>query len=146
MVCPGPKLRLEATGLAVPVGKTVRYDPAVGSVAVMLTTTADTPVLGTPPWPAAWTSQVAPGPSGLIVRVSMMRAGGSGVNVPCMTGGAHDDGWSSGVDASTRSGLWIWPGTGPPAWPHQSERATTVPPVWESSPASRSGRVMVYPS
>src|SRR5437763_258038 len=101
MVWPGPKLRLEASGGDVRVGKTVRYDPAVGSVAVMLTTTADTPVLGTPPWPAAWTSHVAFGPRGLIVRVSMMRVGGSGTKVPCMTGGAHDDGWSSGVDAST---------------------------------------------
>src|SRR5438067_10471478 len=114
MVCPGPKLRLEATGLDVPVVKPVRYDPAVGSVAVMLTTTADTPVLGTPPWPAAWTSQVASGPSGLIVRVSMIRAGGNGMNVPCRIGGAQSDGASSGDDASTNAGLPIWPGTGPP--------------------------------
>src|SRR2546429_537015 len=76
MVCPGPKLRLEASGTAPPVGYAVRYEPAVGSVAVRFTTTAETPVLGTPPWPVACTSMLELEPTGLCVpRVSRIRAG-----------------------------------------------------------------------
>src|SRR5437588_12102405 len=49
----------------------------------MFTTTADTPVVGTPPAPVACTSIDALGPMGLwLVRVSRMRAGVRGKNVP----------------------------------------------------------------
>src|SRR5437588_1326 len=104
----------------------------------MLTTTAETPEAGRPPWPAAWTSAVQPGPTGLVVRVSTSLAGGSGTKVPCMTGGAQDEGSSSGLDASTCSGLLIWPATGPPGCPHQFERAPTGTLEFDSSLASRS--------
>ena len=65
---------------------------ATGSVAVTLSTTALTPLVGTPPTPAAvnvvvdagWRAPLAP-PSP--VRVSTIRAGGSGVNfAPAMAG------------------------------------------------------------
>src|SRR5438270_915066 len=83
MFWPGPKLRLDASGGAVPVGNAVRYEPAVASVAVMLTTTAEAPVDGTSPLPAAWTSMLELGPTGLcVVRVSRMRAGDRATNVP----------------------------------------------------------------
>src|SRR3982750_4662271 len=78
MVWPGPKFRLDASGVATPAGKAVRYDPAVASVAVRLTMTAETPRGGTPPRPVAWTSMVVFGPTGLwVVRGSGIRAGGN---------------------------------------------------------------------
>ena len=43
---------------------------AVGWVTVMLTTTAPTPVAGTPPLPVTVRLRVAPGPRGVVVRVS----------------------------------------------------------------------------
>src|SRR5437763_1846506 len=49
----------------------------------MVTTTAETPVLGAPPSPAAGTAVVALGPPGVwAVRVSRRRVGGGGVKVP----------------------------------------------------------------
>src|SRR5436305_12355000 len=69
----------------------------------------------------------------------MIRVDGSDVNVPSRTGGAQSDGASSGEEASTCSGLLIWPGTGPPGWPHQFDVATTGL-IWnDCPPASRSG-------
>src|SRR5712691_2764910 len=85
------QLRLEAKGCAVPVGKTVKYPLEVWFTAVTLTTTALTPVDGMPPAPVTWTFNVAPAASvepalgwPLPVRVSVMRAGGTGVNWPAV--------------------------------------------------------------
>ena len=61
VVCPARKLRFEVVGRVVPVGNTVRYDAAVGLVAVTLTTTASTPVAGTPPRPTTVRSNTLPG-------------------------------------------------------------------------------------
>ena len=62
-----------------PVGKAVRYEPEVGSVAVRLMTTAETPVAGTPPRPVACTSIVECGPTDeCVVRVSRIRDGSRG--------------------------------------------------------------------
>src|SRR5438067_13850600 len=78
------------------------------------------------------------GPTGPVVRVSMMRAGGNGMNVPCRIGGAQSDGASSGDDTSTNAGLPIWPGSGPPGLPHQFDRAATGTLGLDSLLASRS--------
>src|SRR2546425_845426 len=85
MVTPPFQLRFEARGLGWPVGHTVRKDPAVVSVTVTLSTTADTPLAGTPPTPVTVKSSEPPGPSGWLnppvpLRVSRIRAGARLVN------------------------------------------------------------------
>src|SRR6476659_3764485 len=55
-VWPGVKFRFEANGNAVPEAKAVMKPAVVDRVVVTFMTTADTPVEGTPPWPATWTS------------------------------------------------------------------------------------------
>ncbi len=79
-VWPARKLRFDAVGRVVPDGKAVRYPPVLGWVTVTLTTTADTPVAGTPPMPVTPAAMVAPGPTGdtnppVPLRVSRIRAG-----------------------------------------------------------------------
>src|ERR1700686_4950819 len=86
---PGVKLRFDAKGSPVPWGNTVRNDEPLGPTAVTLSTTADTPVAGTPPAPLTGTKRVLLAPSRWPAfgwpdpaRVSVMRAGGSGLKVP----------------------------------------------------------------
>src|SRR5436305_693988 len=89
MVRRGTKCRFDASGLAWPVGKTVRKPAAVGPVAVALRTTAATPLAGTPPRPVTGNVWVPPGPTApapalipsTVVapgRLSRRRAGDSG--------------------------------------------------------------------
>ena len=77
--------RLEANGRAVAPGNTVTKPGSRASVAVTLTTTADTPEAGTPPRPSTGTPTVAPARAGFPAghppvpsRVSSNRAGVSG--------------------------------------------------------------------
>ena len=49
MFCPAWKFRFDVCCWAVPEGHTVMYPAAVGATAVTFTTTADTPLAGTPP-------------------------------------------------------------------------------------------------
>src|SRR5438445_9634538 len=88
-VTPGVQLRLEASGRATPVGKTVKKPAALVLVAVTFITTALTPLAGIPPAPVIWTSRVPVGPRcmpalalPLPERVSVMRAGVTGTNSP----------------------------------------------------------------
>src|ERR1700716_1640179 len=74
-VWPLTQLRLDASGRATPAGQTVRKLAAVVLVAVTFRTTALTPVAGTGPCPAIWTSRVPPGPIGAPERVSRIRVG-----------------------------------------------------------------------
>src|SRR6478735_4009883 len=98
-VCPAPKLRLDASGRAAPVGHTVRYDAAVGSVTVTFSATAPTPVAGTPPRPtttmvvstpalsfpvpAYWPSMVAePAAEAVVVGRTTGRTIGNAMAIP----------------------------------------------------------------
>jgi len=83
-VAPAVKLRLEASGRALPPGYTVKNPLAVALVAVALSTTAlgglGAFMAGTPPTPATCTLSVPMGPSlaggaPRPARVSRMRAG-----------------------------------------------------------------------
>src|SRR6188472_3410534 len=79
----GVGLTLLVAGRAVPVGQTVTYDGAVGSMAVTVRATALTlPSAGMPGRPAIWTSSVLSGHIGpddsSAVRVSTTRWGSSG--------------------------------------------------------------------
>ena len=78
-VCPGTKLRFDASGASVPAGNTVSQPPALGRVTATLRTTASTPLTGTPPVPTTVSSRVSPAPSAAALRVSISRAGASGV-------------------------------------------------------------------
>jgi hypothetical protein len=49
MVWPATKFRLDAVGPVVPSRYTVTYPGLVGAVTVTFSTTAETPVAGTPP-------------------------------------------------------------------------------------------------
>src|SRR5664279_3996420 len=60
MVCPAVKFRFEARGRGEPEAYPVMNPPAVGAVTVTFSTTADTPVAGTPPCPVTLTATVAP--------------------------------------------------------------------------------------
>src|SRR5260370_1232685 len=64
MVSPAAQFRFDAVGLGWPVGHPVRKDGALVSVAVTLSTTADTPLAGTPPAPVTVRSSDWPGPNG----------------------------------------------------------------------------------
>src|SRR6202521_799759 len=84
IACPGTRLRLEASGLRVAAGKTVTKLDAVASAAVTLSTTAETPVSGTPPRPLTCSVIAWPAPTGAVYpplpfRVSRIRAGTSGL-------------------------------------------------------------------
>ena len=79
-------------GFVVPVGNSVRKLPAVVFVTVTFSTTAPTPVAGSPPAPATGMLLVCCGPNGPLMppvpsRVSRMRAGVTGVNSPFGIGG-----------------------------------------------------------
>ncbi len=63
-VAPGTRFTLLVPGCCSPPGNAVTYDTAVASVAVTLSTTAATPVRGTPPRPRTDTSMVVAGPTG----------------------------------------------------------------------------------
>src|SRR5438445_6172246 len=85
-VCPATKLRSDAVGLVARSGQTTRSLAAVGLATVTFTITAVAPVNGTPPWPAAVTTIVAPAAIGELkppvpLRVSTMRDGNSGKNI-----------------------------------------------------------------
>src|SRR5437879_243618 len=97
-VLPAVQLRFAASGGPLPsrgVGYTVRYPLPVVPVTATLTTTADTPLVGTLPRPVIWTSMVWPGPTAPSptptgvgpTRVSKMRAGSSGWYAPPFSGG-----------------------------------------------------------
>src|SRR6267143_172242 len=82
LVVPAHQFRFEASGLADPVGQTVKKLQAVVLVAVMLRIPAATPDAATPPAPVTWTSICPPVPSVLPAlgcplagRVSVIRPG-----------------------------------------------------------------------
>ena len=85
------KFRFDAVGKAVPSPYTVTYPALVGAVTVTFSTTAETPVAGTPPRPATCRCTVplagtataaAPTP----MRVSNNRAGANEPNAPAVVG------------------------------------------------------------
>ena len=87
-VSPVTRLRLDAVGAVSPEGNTVRYVGAVGPAPVTFSTTAATPVSGTPPRPSTVTAALVPAvtlpaPANRLstvsnpVRVSSNRAGGT---------------------------------------------------------------------
>ena len=82
---------VDARGVAVPVGNTVKNPAAAASVPARLTTTAATPVAGTPACPStgtstSWRAPIAPfGPgAGSVSRVSNSRCGESATNRPAV--------------------------------------------------------------
>lgn len=83
-VWPGTTLRFDASGMPTPAGHTVTWLVAVGPTAVTLSTTADTPVAGTPPRPVTCRSIDEPpltlpaAPVPVPSRVSRRRAGVTG--------------------------------------------------------------------
>src|SRR5580765_288997 len=78
-VWPGTKLMLEARGSGVPAGHAVTYPAVLGSVTVRLSTTAPTPLAGTPPRPVTVRSSSVPARTAVPeVRVSSRREGCSG--------------------------------------------------------------------
>ncbi len=88
------KFTFDVSGGAVPDGQTVRYPDACGyelPIAVTLRRTELTPVLGTPPRPAIWTStdpfqmMPPPGLTPMPVRVSAILYGDIGANDPAPT-------------------------------------------------------------
>ena len=88
MFTPGGKLRLDASGRLTSLGYTLRKLAAEGPTAVTFSTTADTPLAGTLPTPATFTSRVWFAPSGdwtlpVPFLVSRTRNGGSGLNFVC---------------------------------------------------------------
>src|SRR5664279_4415803 len=90
-VCPAVKFRFEARGRGEPEAYPVMNPPAVGAVTVTFSTTADTPVAGTPPCPVTLTATVAPArtaAAGAPVpdRVSSTRSGATDPNPPGATG------------------------------------------------------------
>src|SRR5689334_1759121 len=85
IVWPAPKLRLDVGGVLAPLGKALSHPAETGLVAVRFTTTADTPVAGTPPWPATWTVSDFPEPSApMPVRVSRSLEEAVGRKVPAV--------------------------------------------------------------
>ena len=81
------KFRLDTAGIEVRSAHTATHPVAVGWVTVTLTTTADTPVAGTPPRPVICTATSAPAATGAAaapspVRVSRTRLGATVTNVP----------------------------------------------------------------
>ena len=64
VVAPATTFRFDATGRSAPVGQTETNESAVGLVAVTLSTTASTPLAGTPPRPTTGRSNVSSGPIG----------------------------------------------------------------------------------
>src|ERR1035437_7826540 len=85
------KFRLDAVGRVVPSPYTLTYPELVGSVAVTFNTTADTPVSGTPPWPATCSTTVPPGATAPVgapnpVRVSNNRNGARDPSAPATIG------------------------------------------------------------
>ncbi len=74
-VWPAAKLTFEVGGVLTPLGKALNQPAAASLVAVRFITTAETPVAGTPPWPATCRLSDCPGPSAPIpVRVSRILA------------------------------------------------------------------------
>ena len=74
-VWPAPKLMVEAVGIAVPLGRTIRKPGDEGWVTVTLTERARA-VAGTPQAPVSVTTRSAPGlEAGPVVRVSRSRQG-----------------------------------------------------------------------
>src|SRR5664280_1400224 len=90
MFCPAWKFRFDVCCMVVPDGHTVMYPAEVGSAAVTFTTTADTPLTGTPPWPVTCRDTVPNDGTGPVtprlVRVSMIRAGDSEATAPGSVG------------------------------------------------------------
>ena len=79
VVDPVVKFTFDAVGRATPVGYSVRYPEPAGVTAVTFSTTAATPVAGTPARPRTVTAVVDPAPGMVVVRVSSRRVGDSGV-------------------------------------------------------------------
>src|SRR6202045_91158 len=85
MVWPAAKLMLEVGGVVTPVGKALSQPADAVLVAVRFTTTAETPVAGTPPCPATCRRSDCPGPSVLkLPRVSRIRVDGVGRKIPAV--------------------------------------------------------------
>ena len=96
MFCPAWKFRFDVCCLVVPEGHTVMNPAAFGLTAVTFTTTADTPLAGTPPWPVTCRDTVPSagdraGDAAGWSRVSMIRAGASEATAPGSGRGAGDD-------------------------------------------------------
>src|SRR5450631_2392412 len=84
-VWPGAKMRVGVAGRVDPVGYSVTYPALVGPTRVVLITTAETPVAGTPPRPVTCRSAMPPGPSEPAperLRKSRIRAGSTGLKRP----------------------------------------------------------------
>src|SRR5450631_1053080 len=86
-VWPLTKFRLDTGGSTLPSAEADTHPGAAGWVTVRFTTTADTPVDGTPPRPATCSTRSAPDPTGapallLPVRVSSTRAGDTVTSAP----------------------------------------------------------------
>jgi hypothetical protein len=62
---PATRFRLDAAGRSVAVGQTVKNEGAVTFVAVTFSTTASTPVAGTPPRPDTRRSNAEPATTGI---------------------------------------------------------------------------------
>jgi hypothetical protein len=80
IVAPGATLRFDVGGTASPEGKAVMNVAALGRVTPTFSTTADTPLPGTPPTPVTVTSTMPSGPTAALgapmaSRVSSTRAG-----------------------------------------------------------------------
>src|SRR5450755_2756000 len=90
MLCPARKFRFDVCCRVPPEGHTVMYPAEVGLTAVTFTTTADTPVAGTPPCPVTCNEtdpNAGTGPDApCLIRVSMIRAGGSEATAPGAVG------------------------------------------------------------
>src|SRR5258708_12328040 len=87
MTSPAVKLRFDATGRLIPSGNTVTSPDDVGLTAVTFSTTAVTPVDGTPSFPVTCRLTVLFGPTGPVTppvpyRVSISRTGPAGTYRP----------------------------------------------------------------
>src|ERR1035437_2162464 len=106
------KFRLDAVGRVVPSPYTVTYPEAVGSATVTFSTTADTPVSGTPPWPATCNTTVAAGATAP-VRAPSNRNGPTRGNPPeVATAAGTPVGNAAEAEATGKN-----PGPSPPARP-----------------------------
>src|SRR5450631_4316471 len=84
-VWPAPKVIVDVGGSGDPVGYSVTNPDEVGAVIVVLTTTAETPVAGTPPSPVTCKPLTSPGPRAPgpgVLPESRIRAGGRGLKSP----------------------------------------------------------------
>src|SRR5258707_14408889 len=109
MTSPAVKLRFDATGRLIPSGNTVTSPDDVGLTAVTFSTTAVTPVDGTPSFPVTCRLTVLFGPTGPVTppvpyRVSISRTGPAGTYRP---DGTYADCTTWTSDAWTNAIRWL---------------------------------------